>query len=106
MPEQRKVRKDRAYTHQEISKMLENADSRLRVVILLLASSGMRIGAICQLKLKHVQNYQITAYEKTKEEYFTFVTSECKKAMDDYLDMRARYGEKLGDDSPFNPRRI
>jgi len=101
MPEQRKVRKDRAYTHQEISKMLEIADSRLRVVILLLASSGMRIGAISLLKLKHVQNYQIIAYEKTKEEYFTFMTPECKKAIDDYLDMRSRYGEKLGDNSPL-----
>ena len=101
MPEQRKVRKDRVYTLQEISKMLEIADSRLRVVILLLVSSGMRIGAISQLKLKHVEDYQIMAYENTKEEYFTFMTSECKKSIDDYLDMRARYGEKLGDDSPL-----
>jgi integrase len=66
MPEQRKVKKDRGYTHEEISKMLEIADERMRVVILLLASAGMRIGAIpstmnkndvicedCYLKLKN-----------------------------------------------------
>ena len=36
-------------------------------------------------------------YENSNEEYFTFITPECKKAIDNYLDMRARYGEKLND---------
>ena len=40
MSEQRKVKKDRSYTHQEISKMLEFADERTRVIILVLASTG------------------------------------------------------------------
>lgn len=35
MPEQKRVRKDRAYTHEEISKLLEVADERMRVIILL-----------------------------------------------------------------------
>ena len=46
MPERRRVKKDRAYTQEEISKLLEIADERMRTVILLLASSGIRIGAI------------------------------------------------------------
>jgi integrase len=47
MPEQKRVRKDRAYTYEEISKLLEVADERMRVVILLLASTGIRVGTIC-----------------------------------------------------------
>lgn len=53
MPPQRRIRKDRAYTHEEISKLLEVAELRMRVVILLLASSGVRLGAIPLLKLRN-----------------------------------------------------
>ena len=99
MPEQRKVKKDRSYTHEEISKMLEISDERTRVVILLSASTGMRIGAIPSLRIRNVDNYKITVYENDKEEYFTFMTPECKEAIDSYIDMRSRYGEKINDDS-------
>jgi integrase len=44
-------------------------------------------------------NKKLTAYENEKEEYFSFITPECKKAVDSYLDMRARYGEKLDKNS-------
>jgi integrase len=53
IPEQKRVN-DRAYTHQEISKILEIADERMRVVILLLFSTGMRIGAIPELRIGHL----------------------------------------------------
>jgi len=99
MPEQRKVKKDRGYTHEEISKMLEIADERMRVVILLLASTGMRIGAIPSLRISNLDENKITVYENAKEEYFTFITPECKNAIDSYKDMRSRYGEKINDNS-------
>jgi integrase len=92
MPEMRKVKKDRGYTHEEISKMLEISDERTRVIILLLASTGMRIGAIPALRIRNLQDNKITVYENDKEEYFSFITPECKQAIDTYLDMRSRYG--------------
>jgi len=114
IPEQKRVN-DRAYTHQEISKMLDIADERMRVVILLLASTGMRIGAICELRIGHLldtdqnsddqgnvnssKKMKVIVYQGTREEYYTFITHECKKALDVYLDFRRRYGEKLGLDS-------
>lgn len=99
MPERRRVKKDRAYTHQEISKLLEITDDRMRAVILLLASSGLRIGAISSLRLRSLDDMKLLVYENDSEEYLTFITPECKKAIDSYLDMRSRYGEKLTDDS-------
>jgi integrase len=99
MPERRRVKKDRAYTHEEISKILEIADERMRAVILLLASSGLRIGAIPNLLVDNLQDMKLIVYENDSEEYQTFITPECKKAIDSYLDMRSRYGEKLTDDS-------
>jgi integrase len=56
MPEQRKSNKDREYKHEEILKVLEFADERMRVVILLLASTGMRIGAIPDLQLRNLDS--------------------------------------------------
>ena len=99
MPEQRRVKKHRGYTREEISKMLEIADERMRVVILLLSSTGMRIGAIPSLRISNVDENKITVYENAKEEYFIFITPECKNAIDSYIDMRSRYGEKINDNS-------
>jgi len=99
MPERRRIKKDRAYTHSEISKMLEIADERMRAVILLLSSSGIRIGAIQSIKLRNLKDSKLTVYEDFKEEYLTFITPEAKKTIDAYLDMRLRYGEKLTDNT-------
>jgi integrase len=107
MPDKRKANKDRGYEHEEILKLLGVADERMRVVILLLASTGMRIGAIPSLRLRNLEEieienskiYKITVYENDNEEHFTFTTPECAKAIDEYLEMRKRYGEKLTDES-------
>ena len=102
IPAQKKVKKDRAYTHEEISKLLETADERMRVIILLMASSGIRVGALPLLRLRNLdnQNSKVTVYENDREEYIAFITPECKKAIDSYLDFRSRYGEKV-DKSSF-----
>lgn len=46
LPEFRKSRKDRAYRYEEIHRLLDVADERTTAIILLLASSGMRVGGI------------------------------------------------------------
>ena len=94
LPEQMRVNKDRAYTHEEISKMLNIADERMSVIIFLLASTGIRLGAISSIKLHDLRDSKLTIYENTKEEYITFCTPECKKAIDFYLDMRSRFSGK------------
>jgi integrase len=96
MPERRKMKKDRAYTHQEISRFLEITDERMRAAILLMSSSGIRMGALPGLRLRHLEDSKLTVYEGTNEEYFAFITPECKNAIDSYLQMRSRYGEVLG----------
>jgi hypothetical protein len=68
---------------------------------LLLVSSGIRIGAVPVpfFKLRNLQDTKVILYENTNEQDFTFIRPECKKAVDFYLDMRSRYGEKLNDES-------
>jgi integrase len=108
MPDKRKANKDRSYLHEEIHKLLDVADERMKAVVLLLASTGMRIGAVPNLRLRSLVKieidtatsiYKITVCENDNEEHFTFCTPECAKAIDNYLDMRKRYGEKLDQNS-------
>ena len=110
LPEPQATADDRGYTRDEIAKMLDGSDTRIRALILLLASNGMRIGAIADkekplLKLKHLSKikehnlYKITVYQGFKEEYICFTTPEATKAIDAYLEYRERYGEKLAGES-------
>ncbi len=99
--EYQRVSRDRAYSDKEIKTLVDSADLRMKVILLLMASSGMRIGAIPDLKLKHVSGNNITVYENTKEEYYTFMTLECRQAVGSYLEYRTRSGEKLNPDSPL-----
>jgi integrase len=70
LPEFRKSKKDRAYRYEEIHRLLDVADERMRAIIFLLASTGMRIGAIPGLRLRDLEKvesdydiYKITVYE-------------------------------------------
>ena len=96
---------DRAYTHEEIKKILDVADLRNKVVVLLMVSTGMRIGVVSELQLKHLtempdkQIYKITVYEKSNEEYYTFCTPECYSAIKSYLDHRKNNGELFDDET-------
>ncbi|HJR84095.1 MAG TPA: tyrosine-type recombinase/integrase [Nitrososphaeraceae archaeon] len=106
MPEQKRVKKDEAYTREQIQSLLDVADDRYRAIILLYSSSGIRLGAVPDLKvrnLKKMENdvYQVTVYENSKEEYTTFTTPECSKAIDKYLAFRKRCGEEINGESPL-----
>jgi integrase len=97
---------NRGYSTEEITKMLEVCDERVRALILFLCSTGVRIRAIIGLKLEDlviVPNYglyQVTVYSDAKERYSTFTTPEAAKAVKVYLSYRERYGEKLTPKSP------
>lgn len=105
-PKQRLL-KDRPYTIEEISKMLNVSDERMKVIVLVLASTGMRLGGLSGLKVGNIhkieefQLYRITVYEGSSEEYICFCSPEAATAIDFYLDLRTRCGEKLGPESPL-----
>ena len=100
-----KKSRDRAYTYQEIKKILDVSDLRMKIVVLLMASTGCRVGSLPSLKLRNlekIQNeniYKITMYEGSNEQYTTFCTPECASFIDAYLEYRQKNGEKLNGDS-------
>jgi integrase len=95
--------KDRGYTHEEIQKILEFSDQRLKTAFLVLASTGIRIGALQSIRIGDLERiddlYKIIVYRGDNEEYITFCTPECSKEFDAYLDFRSRRGENITQDS-------
>jgi site-specific recombinase XerD len=99
---------DRSYTHEEIEQMLLKCDERSRVVILLMVSTGTRIGAVNTLQIGHILKipehglYKIIVYAKSpKDRYYTFCTPECAAAIGSYLAYRKRFGDPLKNTSPL-----
>jgi integrase len=106
-PEDERRYEDRPYTRQELKKLLDKTNQRNRVIILLLSSSGCRVGVIPTLRIRDLvpidkhQIYKVIAYAKSnKSRYYTFCSPEARKEIDDYLAWRKRRNEKLTDESP------
>ena len=106
----RKVMSDTAYTHSQIEMMLStSSDLRQKVIVLLLVSTGMRVGAIHSLVLSNLRRvdvgtqylYKVIVYELEEEEYYTFCSFECAMVIEQYLEYRKRFGEILKPSSPL-----
>jgi integrase len=95
----------RSYTKEEIKKLLSVADPRDRCIILLMASSGIRVGAIETLKIKSVKRLDneigiVTVYPESKDSVYTaLVTPEFLASLDEYLKYRKSQGEKITTES-------
>ena len=99
---EQRARQDRHYTHAQIQQILTKCDERATVIILLMASTGMRIGALPGLRICDLSTmpqrkdlYKVQVYAGTRDSHYTFTTPECKKAIDDYLTFREVHGERI-----------
>jgi integrase len=106
--DERKKHKNAGYTTEQLHKLLDICDERTKVIILIYASTGMRLAALPALKIGDLiliepepGIYQITVYQGYKEEYLTFCTPECTKVIDSYLQYRIRCGEECKPDAPL-----
>jgi len=103
---------DRVPTLDEIKRLIDFDDRRIKVIVLTMISSGMRVGAWDYLKWKHVipiqrgdiDNDEVVAaklvvYGGEKEEYYSFITNEAYNAIKEWMDFRASFGEKITGES-------
>ena len=78
-PQREKVVEDRPYNHSEIKSLIERASLRNKCIILLMTSSGIRVGGIPALRIKDLERidkcgiYKINVYARTRQNYFTFM---------------------------------
>ncbi len=95
-----------AYTTRDIQEMLSVAkNQRARALILFLASTGVRVGAIIELKMKHIKDMPhgckaFCIYDGSVEEYWTFCTPECSEELEKYFAKRKLEGEVFTPETP------
>src|SRR5688572_499397 len=108
MPKVKEQADDRAPTLEEIRKLIEYPDIRLKPIVFTMISSGIRIGAWDYLKWKHIIPLEkdgkivaskIIVYAGEPEQYFSFITLEAYNSLKEWMDYRASYGEKISGNS-------
>ena len=75
----------------------------MSAVILVLSSSGMRVGGLVGLDMSSLEEvgdlFKITVYSGEPEEHVVFCSSEGKRALSTYFDIRRRHGERIDKNS-------
>ena len=105
LPKVRVVANDRAPTLEEIRKLMEYADRRMKMLVTVMFSSGIRVGAWTGLQLKHVIQVhdsgiaKLIVYDGENEQYYTFITPEAHAAIKEWMAYRESYGEKITPDT-------
>lgn len=96
---------DRPYSMQEIEQVLSKCDVRSKAAVLIMASTGMRIGGLRELRIGDIRKidefrlYLIWVYNRSvKYRYYAFCTPECTTAIDSYLEYRQKLGEDITKD--------
>ena len=109
LPSGKSAANDRAPTIEEIKKLVEYPDRRIKPIIYCMVSGGFRIGAWDYLKWKHVtlltgEDREIIAakmviYSGEPEEYYCFITAESYNSLKAWIDYRSNAGEKITGES-------
>jgi integrase len=105
LPKVRRYALDRIPTIDEIQNIVEAADIRGKPLTLIFISSGIREGAINQLKVGDYTRIEgigrLTVYNGDPERYVTFISPEACSALDKYLTFRREHGEMVSTNSPL-----
>ncbi|CAN5587187.1 tyrosine-type recombinase/integrase [soil metagenome] len=108
IPTGRKAANDRAPTIEELKKLSEYPDRRIKPIVYLMVSTGIRLGAFDTMQWKHVipiyekeeiRAAKLTVYPGDNEEYFTFMTPEAYNSLKEWMDYRISHGEKITGES-------
>ena len=108
LPKIRRFADDRAPTIEEIRKIAEYPDRRIKAVANTMASSGIRLGAWDYLRWGHIKPIdrdgkivaaKMIVYAGDEEEYFTFITPEGYFEMEKWMAYRSECGEVINEKS-------
>lgn len=120
LPKIRRYADDGAPTIEEIQKICEYPDRRIKAIVYTMSSSGIRLGAWDYLRWRHVEpirrgggeegkgkivSTKVVVYAGDDEEYFSFITPESFLSLKSQMDYRAECGEAIKIficDSPYD----
>ena len=98
----------RAPTIEEIRKIIQYPDRRIKAIVCTMVSSGTRVGAWDYLKFRYIIPLEregrilaakLIVYAGENEEYFTFISSEAYLELEKWKRYRIQSGEGITDDS-------
>jgi hypothetical protein len=108
LPRAKRFADDRAPTLQEIRKIAEYPDRRIKPVICTMVSTGIRVGAWDYLRYEHITPIEregklvaakVLVYAGTSDWYITFMTAEAYREVEVWMNFRKQCGEKVTSDS-------
>jgi hypothetical protein len=108
LPKTRRYADDRAPTIEEIQKICEYPDRRIKAIVCTMSSCGIRLGAWDYLRWGHIEPIRregkiiaakIVVYAGDDEEYFSFVTREAYSHLEKWMEYRKECGENIDDNS-------
>ncbi|HET6590718.1 MAG TPA: hypothetical protein VFG45_11205 [Candidatus Nitrosocosmicus sp.] len=104
LPKSKSYANDRIPTEDELYKLMEYPDRRLKAIIYTMTSSGIRLGAWNFLRWGDVepvnQNGKVVAaklkvYSGEEEQYLTFITDEAYFELETWMNYRSNSGEEI-----------
>jgi hypothetical protein len=108
LPRVKRYADDRAPTIEEIRKICEYPDRRIKPIVYTMVSSGIRVGAWDYLHWGNVVPIKngdclvaakMTVYAGEADEYFTFISPEAFRALESWMEFRKNSGESITSDS-------
>jgi len=108
LPRGKNYADDRIPTIEEIRKLVEYPDRRIKAIIYTMISSGIRLGAWDYLRWGHICPIEksgkivaakIIVYAGEDEEYFSFITEEAYQALNSWIKYREDAGEIIDENS-------
>jgi hypothetical protein len=108
LPKGRKSADDRAPTLDEIRKIVEYPDRRIKPIVYTMVSSGIRLGAWDYFRWGHIQPIyrkdeivaaKILVYAGEDEQYNTYISPEAYRVLADWIEFRRKSGETINSDS-------
>ena len=108
LPKMRRHADDRAPTIEEIQKICEYPDRRIKGLVYTMASSGIRLGAWEYISWGHIKPIKrqgkiiapkIIVYPGDDEEYYSFITPEAYYHLEKWMIYRAECGENIDEKS-------
>jgi integrase len=108
LPRAKSYSDDRIPTIEEIQRLLEYPDRRIKAIVYTMTSSGIRLGAWDYLKWGHIRPIEIDGevvaakiivYGDDEDEYFSFISKEAFGALKEWMKYREDSGELIDENS-------
>lgn len=110
MPAVKTYSDDRVPTLDEIRRLLQHPDRRIKPIVLVMISSGIRVGSWDFLQWKHIipiKRNEVTIAAKiivkntkiNNRSYYSFITAKAYDSLKDWMEFRKLHGEEITGES-------